>query len=172
MYYMMNCARPATARTIGQGPGLKTEPWIFGRKLAFAVPEPLVYMLERGEGNNLLPMYTEGEPIIRQDLLDALQEAGADNLDLYRAIVRDPAAGQEWNNYWAFNVLGLVSAGVETPALEIDESRAMGLLLFRLVEAPSIIVVDERVKNAVQRRGIAGVVFEPGAPGTEEKTGQ
>ena len=87
---------------------------------------------------------------------------GVDNLDLYRAIVRDPVTGQEWRDYWAFNVLGLVAAAVETPALGIDESRTMGLFLFRLVEAPSLIVVDERVVDAVLRRAIPGVVFDAG----------
>ena len=162
MHYMMSCERPATVRTIGRGPGLKTEPWVCGRKLAFAVPEPLIYTLEPGQGD-LSPMYTEGEPIMRQDLVDSLEAGGVDNLDLYRAIVRDPITGQEWQNYWAFNVLGLVAAAVETPALGIDESRTMGLSLFRLVEAPSLIVVDERVVDAVLRRAIPGVVFDAGA---------
>lgn len=162
MHYMMSCERPATVRTIGQGPGLKTEPWVAGRKLAFAVPEPLIYTLEPGQGD-LLPMYTEGEPIMRQDMIDALRASGVDNLDLYRAIVRDPDTRQEWTNYWAFNVLGLVAAAVEKPALGIDEAKTMGLFLFRLVEAPSLIVVDERVMDAVLQRAIPGVVFNPGA---------
>ena len=163
MHYLMSCERPATLRTIGQGPGLTTEPWVFGRKVASKVPDPLVYTLQPGQGD-LSPMYTEGQPIMRQDMVDALQEAGVDNLDLYRAIVRDPVTGQEWHNYWAFNVLGLVAAGVETPALGIDESRTMGLLLFRLVEAPTLIVVDERVMHVVLRRAIPGVVFDAGGP--------
>lgn len=162
MHYLMSCERPATLRTIGQGPGLKTEPWVSGRKLAFKVPDPLIYTLEPGQGD-LSPMYTEGEPIMRQDLVDALEAGGVDNLDLYRALVRDPITGQEWHDYRAFNVLGLVAAAVETPRLGIDEAKTLGLFLFRLVEAPSLIAVDERVMDAVLRRAIPGVVFDAGA---------
>jgi hypothetical protein len=171
MHYLMSCERPATVRTIGQGPGLETEPWVFGRKLAFAVPDPLIYTLEPGQGD-LLPMYTEGEPIMRQDMIDALEAGGVDNLELYRAIVRDPVTGQEWHDYRAFNVLGLVSAAVETPGLGIVESRTMGLSLFRLAEAPSLIVVDERVMEEVQRRAIPRVVFDAGEPGRGDPTGK
>jgi hypothetical protein len=171
MHYMMSCARPATARVIGQGPGLKTEPWVFGRKLAFAVPEPLIYTLEPGEGH-LLPMYTEGEPLMRQDLVDALEAAGVDNLELYRAIVRDPVTGKEWHDYRAFNVLGLVAAAFENPGLGIDESRTMGLFLFRLAEAPTIIVVHKRVMEAVLRRAIPGIEFDAGEPRRGDLKGQ
>jgi hypothetical protein len=162
MHYMMSCERLATRRAIAQGPGLETEPWVFGRKLSFEVPEPLIYTLHLGSGM-LLPMYEEREPLMRQDLLDALLEAGVDNLDVYRATVRDPVAAREWDNYWAFNVLGLVAAGVSDPALTIDESKTKGLLLFRLAEVPSIIVVDEIVRQAVQRRAIPDMVFDVGA---------
>jgi hypothetical protein len=162
MHYMMSCERLATRRSIVQGPGLETEPWVFGRKLTFEVPVPLIYTLEPGSGLPS-PMYEGREPLIRQDLLDALLQAGVDNLDVYRATVRDPVAAREWDNYWAFNVLGMVAAGVGDAALAIDESKTKGLLLFRLAEVPSVIVVDEIVRQEVQRRAIPDMIFDPGA---------
>jgi hypothetical protein len=167
MHYMMSCPRLGNWRAIAQGPGLKTEPWICGRKLSFPVPEPLLYTLGPGPGD-LLPMYDQPEPLMRQDLLDALQEAGVDNLDLYRAVVRDPFTGRAREDYWGFNVLGLVASAVENPAVTIDEAKTGGLLFYRLAEVPSIIVVDETVRRAIQRRAIAGVTFDGGAAGDDE----
>lgn len=44
-------------------------------------------------------------------------------------------------------------------ALIIDESKTAGLLLFRLAENISAIVVHERVKQSIEAAGIPGFAF-------------
>ena len=84
--------------------------------------------------------------------------------------------GEEHTNYKAFNVVGLVAAAdlgaskmmgttsstlidADFASLALDESKAHGLLLFRLAENVSAIVVDERVRQEIEGRKIPGILF-------------
>ena len=52
---------------------------------------------------------------------------------------------------------------VDFHSLVIDEARTHGLMLFRLAEARTAIIVHERIKQAIDDAGIPGFVFyEPG----------
>jgi len=164
---------------IEEGPELPGGPWYRGRKLAIEVPTPLEYTLDMDpdEPGNLGALYdAEAFPVMRADLLEALEAVGVTNLELFPALLIDPEAGERHADYVAFNVLGLVAAAdlaasalmpgmpggplaTGFDSLVIDEDRARGLRLFRLAESCSAIVVDEVVRAEVERRQIPGVVF-------------
>ena len=109
-------------------------------------------------------------PLMSRRLLTLLTELGVDNLDTYDAIIENPSSGDRWTDHVAFNVIGLYACadmassqttelvgGSDTmPALSdfqdlvLDEARLPDLLLFRLGESPSTLLVHERVLDAME----------------------
>ena len=49
----------------------------------------------------------------------------------------------------------------------LDERAAAPFRLFRLAESPDLVIVDDQVREAVERRGVPGVFFR--RPGPEEE---
>jgi len=181
-YYVMEGEGVYPIITIEKQPDLPGGPWYHGHKLKIAVPTPLNYVLEKDpddpEDCNMNMLYdSKAFPLIHKSLLEALTAAGVNNLELFPARITNPNTGEVHEDYQAFNVVGLVSAAdlekstlmneADTPtlldtdfdSLVIDESKTMGFRLFRLAENCSAIVVDEKVKAAVEERGIPGIVF-------------
>ena len=121
-------------------------------------------------------MYEDAIPIMRDELIRALQKAGVDNLEFFPAVLQDPGQGKEYDNFKAFNVVGLVACAdpeasvlmgtsnstridVDFESLVIDETKTGGALLFRLAESVSAVVVHEKVKTEVEASGIEGMIF-------------
>ena len=176
MYYVMTCEGLHPSTTIGRPPRLPRGPWKTGQLIAYQVPEPLIYELDPAYPGLLLPMYKAAAPLMRDDLLAVLRTAGVDNIQLYQAILRDPAKGNEYAEYKAVNVGGVISAAdlersvmmgttdsrmidADFDSLVLDETRIGGPLLFRLAESVSAIVVHEKVRQAIEARGIPGMTF-------------
>ncbi len=163
--------------TIAVEPELPGGPWMMGRMLRIEVPTPLHYELDPNRPGNPKVMYdAEAIPLMRDDLVEALQCAGVDNLELFETVLTDSKTGQTYTNYKAFNIIGLVACAdmeassmmgtsdselldADFDGLVIDEEKAMGSLLFRLAENISAIIVDDIVKNEIEKRGIPGIVF-------------
>lgn len=176
-YFVMTCNGVYPSAAIGSGPGMNDAPWMHGRPVTPSVALPLVYTLNPNRLGNICAMYDDIRyPLMRDDLVAALQAVGVDNLQLFEALIRDPATGQEHSNYKAFNILGLVAAAdmagsvlmgtsdstlidVDFESLAIDEKKAAPFRLFRLAESVSTIIVDQVVRNEVERRGIEGMEF-------------
>jgi hypothetical protein len=177
MYYVMSCEGPAPVTPVDGYPKLPGGPWFTGAKLVFPVPQPLRFMLSSEYRGSLKALYRPNIPLMRTDLLQVLQEAGVDNLELFDAVLEDPVTGAKHHNYKAFNVLGLVAAAdmeqsVRAPinessemidvffdSLVIDPTKTHDLLLFRLAQSVNAVIVHENVKEAVERQNIAGMVF-------------
>jgi hypothetical protein len=176
-YFVMTCDGVYPSAALEDGPDLDGPSWYLGRRLTEMVPEPLVYTLDPSRPGNLRVMYyDEPYPVMRNDLVEALQSAGVDNLQLYRAVIRDPSDGTEHTDYKSFNIVGVVSAAdmagsvlmgtsesamvdVDFESLAIDEDRAGSFRMFRLAESVNAIIVDDKVKHEVERREIPGMVF-------------
>ena len=176
-YFIMCCDDLTPAALIEDSPSLPSSPWLNGRPVSGEVPNPLVYTLDPDYPGHLQPLYeAESIPLMRDDLLEALHEVGVDNLELFPAVIRDEEKGVDYNNYKAFNIVGLVSCAdmdesklmgtsdstmidIDFEALVIDESRTGGALMFRLAEAVNAIVVHEKVRKHIEERGIPGMTF-------------
>jgi len=192
-HYVMVGEGPYPSVTVAKGPSLPGGPWYRGQLLQISVPEPLRYTLDvkppyvPDENDDDDPVESpsspkifidaEAFPVMRTDLLEALQAAGVDNLQTFKAELHDEVNDRIHDNYVAFNVVGLVSAAdlgaselmphqqsarmldTDFASLTIDAERARELPLFRLAENCSAIIVNENVKNEVESRGIPGVVF-------------
>lgn len=162
--------------------------WITGDIITFNVPTPILYDLKLTEifdpdtdsyiYEGTPKTFYDAEPIpcMHTALLDALTAAGVDNLQTYDAVLRDLTHGIEYKDYKAFNVVGKIAAAdmrqsvmmgtsdstmidADFDRLYIDEAKCKGLLLFRLAENITAIIVDEIVKKEVEKRGIKGIHF-------------
>lgn len=176
-YYVMTCNGVYPSASLDDGPDLTAAPWVHGGRLDEDFPVPLVYTLDARRPGTVMEMYDDvAYPLMSDRLVAALHAAGVDNLQLFPAVIRDPASGAEHRNYKAFNVVGVVAAAdmaksktmpmndstmidVSFESLAIDEAKAAPFRLFRLAENVSTIVVDDVVKTEVERRAIPGMVF-------------
>jgi hypothetical protein len=174
-YYVMEFGAEGTIVLLYSlpGPGPR-DSWMLGRKFKASVSVPVeINAIEEFDEGILLPLYS-APTIMRNDLYEAIVSAGVDNLDVWDAIVRKADGTLLSDQYKAFNVIGLRSAGSGTTyapenpsrmidasieSLKIGENEARGLYLFRLAESCGIIVVHEKVKNAIEARGIQNIRF-------------
>jgi len=107
-------------------------------------------------------------PVMSAKLIEALRAAGIDNFQIFPAILIG-TGGAEWTGYFAFNAVGLVDSldlaksddGIEVmpggddgpPALcsfdhpVVDPQKARGLLMFREVKMPPLLVFDDRLER-------------------------
>lgn len=181
MYYIMSCEGPNPIAPVEVYPDLPGGPWFTGARLGFQVPQPLRFKLSTKRRGNAKAFYGPRVPLIRMDLLAALQEAGVDNLELFDAILEDPVTGAGYTDYKALNVLGLVAAADMTASewqaglgreligadlidvffekLVLDPRLTQGLLFFRLAQSANAVVIHEQVKKVVDARGVPGMVF-------------
>lgn len=176
-YYVLDVDGPTPAAMIESGPDLPSAPWNSGKRIEGPVVEPLEYKLDPDYPGHLLPLYeAESVPLVRDDVLVLLRAAGIDNLQLYDAVIHDPVSGRQHTNYKAFNIVGAVSAAdmgqsglmgtsdsemvdIDFDSLVLDDTRAGGLLMFRLAEAVNAIVVHLSVKRLIEEHGIEGISF-------------
>jgi hypothetical protein len=146
------------------------------RGLCFHNPphEPVQVTTQGGE----LPDLSEVPlPLVSKRLADALKSAGVSNIDYYTAEIRNETTDENFCTYFAFNLVGLVAAAdlsasnydapegplisVDFESLVIDEEKVRGVLMFRLAECVTAIVVHESVKRAIEAAGIDTLDFVP-----------
>lgn len=123
-------------------------------------------------------------------LVDVLRSAGVDNIDYYPCKLKnsvtgrdmrtflDPATNVARHYYQAANILDMIFClDKDGSELEYDdeepselwfilnmkllEDRIGDIQMFRLGEDPSIVIVSENVKKAVESAGLTGPVFLP-----------
>ena len=117
----------------------------------------------------------ENVPLMSKRLKETIEAAGVDNVNFYPVTLRNSET-QETYDYFAFNLIGLVDAvdmGASTITshdgdfigdsavtdLSVDNNGARGLLMFRLKQKFSVILVHRRIKEAIERVGIPSVKF-------------
>jgi len=107
-------------------------------------------------------------------LVEKLQNAGVDNLEIFPAEVTNTKTGEVNTDFVAVNIVGLVSCAVmdESQAeplattnvfhdLVIDPKKIHGIHMFRLAESPMIILVSEQVAKALQASNFTGFTVVP-----------
>lgn len=114
-----------------------------------------------------------GIPVMSDRLYQVLVSCGVDNLEVFPVVLRNTSTEQKYK-YYAYKIydvaplMDMTESEYETyrntePAsihkFVADESKAHGLLMFRMAESVTAIVVHESVKNAIQAAGIDTVKF-------------
>jgi hypothetical protein len=156
--------------------GIEDEPQLpdgvnfrWGRRFSAELDLPLRIPLDTEWGKELTLTMGSGIPLWRDDLIATLHEVGVCNLDLYDAIIENPFTGEDVTNYKAVNIIGLVAAAdvskssfrafSDPPQIDtifrkivIDEDKTYGILLFRMAESLSEIIVHQKVKEALEKK--------------------
>lgn len=174
---MLECWGPRgfDKTTIGGLEDFEEHSWISGQKFSTEPNTPIVAELEGGPDDVIVPMYTVGLLLLRDDVITAFEQAGIENCDYYPAIIRNPHTAEVLKNYKAVNIIGAVSAAnldesifeshgspvidVDFDELKIDETRTRGLKIFRLAECVTGIVIHESVKDKILENGINDLDF-------------
>ncbi len=156
---------------VGKAPHIDGVNWYAGARFSRAIPQPFRCELDPDVPGELPWLFKGPVPLMHEKMIEALRDAGVDNLDCYDALIVDPEDGSEWTEYKAVNVIGQISAvdlgksrfdpeqphrliAMSFDAVEIDPSRVRGPLLFRLAESVTGIVVHETVRSRLTERGI------------------
>lgn len=178
-YYIMVGEGVHPVHPIHKSPRLPGGPWYHGQKLGITFDLPLQYELASDHPDAVIKMLycNKAIPVMHNSMVEALQTAGVDNLELFPAAITNPDTAQVHHDYQAFNVVGLIAAADleksiinypknSTPHLDgffeelhINEAKTGDLHLFRLEESCDAICVSEAVKEAIEARGIPGIIF-------------
>src|SRR5262249_52803380 len=119
-------------------------------------------------------------PTVSVRFKKTLDGAGVDNVDYYPVRIANKKTGEIRDDYFEANIIGVISCldatetqmevesypGVpemisEITHLVLDESKIGGQMLFRLAEVTEIVIAHEKVKKAVEKAKLTGVVFPP-----------
>lgn len=169
-YFLLDIPLTSESAVVLDSPDLD-EPfddcWDEGIKLEEGVPEPLVYTFKPG---HIHSYYDATYPIMSDELLNALTRYGVNNIDVYESIIHQQGSDVPITNFKTVNVIGLVSAldedesdaeslgmgeGPMSPRffkkLKISSEKAHGLLLFRLAEKVSEIVIHRTIKEKLEK---------------------
>ena len=164
---------------LGRMPQLPDEDnWMFGQPFTVE-PEQPIFVAIREDNENLKPLnFYKNPPVASKAFVDALVEAGVDNIVTYDVVLRsrtDPSINIE--GYKAINIIGWVkAAGPGTVYLtdsrivdasmknvELEPRSIKGLYMFRLAQSMRTIVVHEQVKQHLEAKGFEDLIFtEPG----------
>src|SRR5687767_14787133 len=179
MYWVLSAGGNPNAMLLSSLP--KPSPWVgwMGGK-SFAKPPnvPIVARIKPGYEHSEPPVFDEVPQVMTGEFLEALRSAGVDNIDSYDATLQSEDGSVVLSGYKAYNIVGLVSAAdlektefsPDNPSrqidaslrgLVVDETKARGLLLFRLAESVDTILIHDSVKAVLEARDFKGVLFTP-----------
>jgi len=188
MYYAISAADDENGHIIGlqykkdhRGRSwLKGEPFISSSEVPIfkqPPPTPVVVGIESGNDNHPFPSFLEEPiPLVRKDLFKILINSGVDNMDVYQVELQYSNGKLASIDYYAFNLIGKISAvdlnksvcpteqvnrkvNMQIDSLTVDESSTKEMLMFRLAENITTILVHEKVRMAVKESGIKLVRF-------------
>lgn len=150
--------------------------WFMGEK--FSDPVPFMELKLRHNhpedtsmSDFLAPYMNQcGCYFFRDDLIAAFEALGINNLDKYPVSITDPDNGIVYTNYKAVNIIGAVSAAdmnksryelkdsiplvnVAFDELVLKENEIQDLLIFRLAESLTTILVHESVRDCLLKKG-------------------
>lgn len=157
MYYsLINNIRYESKVVIKEPKDLPIElSFISGKVITTTFRSPLVFTTNAKQGDEIRDFLKASIPLFSKKFLEVLQGAGVDNLQVVPAIIKSDVDGSVWENYYAINVLGMISCAdlskstyseimpgyYKFKELAIDASKAKEALLFRLHEhTPTILM--------------------------------
>lgn len=149
-------------------------------------PLPVMTFKKRKGDKGVLLDYsgaTPSCPVVSARFKEALDSVGVDNIDYYPAHIVDEAKGKTHEGYYAANVIGMLSCldkeksvfteMIRPPSSEdkdlvssfeemhLDYNKVQGAKIFRLYEMTSLIIVNEAIKQAVEKAKLRGLELHP-----------
>ena len=147
--------------------------WIDGRILPD--PGPLQLQLSPRSGKFRGTIISGFVTLFHRSMIDELTRLGVDNIQYFQVALENPQ-GEIEHDYSLVNVIGLLEA-VDTEAsvvepratggrghlksFQIDPMAARGLRIFRIIEAPSLIIIDETLQKNLSAFRPRGAIMLP-----------
>lgn len=135
---------------------------------------PLYFQVDFQEDEAMPHFLDYTVPLASHSFLEVLKKIGVVNFQAFPAFVRNEETGQEWSDYYAFNVIGLLKcANLEKSDYDIlmrgDNDKGIPPLLafheivlhrpflnhlrmFRLAESPSELIIHETIVNELVKK--------------------
>jgi hypothetical protein len=151
--------------------------WCTGARFEYPPPNPLqLIWVAKNEKGRRVAFYSHGPVLMKKTLVEALLDAGVDNLDTYPVVIKSPTGKPDCNEYLAVNIIGTIQAAdiensviLDAPdgilmtmffeSLAIDEKKAGGKLFFRLAESVSTIIIHQSVADIFRSKDDFGLSF-------------
>ena len=176
MYYFMrqNLFEPLDIiEVVGPTELLEKFIWIEGQRFSEDIPRQTL-LLDPSYGKRMADFFDTTIPLMSDRLLKALRRLGVRNIDSYPMTLKRPDTGEEWDNYWAVNVIGCIDAvNLEKSQYRTDSfgepdftkivlnEKVVGEVdLFRLVKGPGLMVVNQKIKEALSPAGFMALMFQ------------
>jgi len=112
--------------------------------------------------------------VVSEKFKNVLDESGADNIDYYPVVINNNITKRKFDGYYIANIVGLVdcmdmdNSKYQNMAafpdkirvienLKIDEDKIKGLVIFRLMQRSSIILINGYMRNILAKEHLSGV---------------
>lgn len=115
-----------------------------------------------------------GSDLMTQSLVDLLLRNGVDNLQIFPCEIKREKTEEEITGFSTVNIVGRVSCANLSQSssmpvadshyferLVIDIEKTNGQLVFRVDESPMVVLVHEKIANAISNSDIFGLSLEP-----------
>lgn len=190
MYYILSAGTDESGNMMGleYRPDHRARSFVNGRMLIsdpslqpWQQPpqEPIRLRIKPGREDAPFPTFLhQPVPLMSKALYEIIRSEGVDNIDVYRAELYYSDGRLASDQYYVFNLLGLVKAvdlsrskfdpgqpdrliSMGFDSVAIDRNAAGDFLMFRLAENVTTIVIHERVKRAIEKAGVPLLCVDP-----------
>lgn len=150
--------------------GLKAGTFTQGQPIQSALTPPIeIDLVEDPDGEEQMPpLWVVPALVVRQELAQALREAGVDNIEYFPAALIDRQTGARHLDYAVGNIVGVVDAidmqksvlapnsppaiAMRFKKMVLDEQKCRGLLLFRLMHRQSLVIVAGTLADHLRKK--------------------
>jgi hypothetical protein len=181
-YWVLECFRESEkdGRSFEFWPNVPSvESWLTGERFKGPISQPIIlYWDTEKEYGKPKALYKAGIPLMSRRLYKAICKAGVDNLDIYETEIRSHNSKEINRDYLAFNIIGVIKAvnmakskyntlggppliSVFFNSIVIDEKAIGSVLLFRIAECVSAIVIHDSVKKQLERQNFGLTFIKP-----------
>ncbi len=171
-YILQQELRDPGIAVVGQVPEeIDPYDWMYGKLMPAPAPD-LRLPLARTSGEYRGDIMSGLVTLFSDDLKDLVTEFGADNVQYFPVELEDLNSGEIEFGYWLTNVVGRlqcvdVSRSVIEPvpsggkgelkSFVIDPSAARDFAIFRLAEDPTLIIINEALKQRIDSAEMVGL---------------
>lgn len=177
MFHFLNCFGPLDCdrASLKNIPQFEDVFWNMGDIIRKELPDPIEIDVNTDEGEAMVTMFHSGILIMTKGMVETLNNAGVNNLQVYNVVLYDRSKNISYNDYLAVNIVGKIACAdmdksnttihgepiidVDFDGIVIDESKIFGMLMFRIAECVSGIVVHDKVKTVLEKEGIKYLDF-------------
>ena len=176
-YYAILPGAQQRRTTIGSYPDIpRVSTLMSGELVSAPVAEPLAFELSAQLPGDRQHLYLGHMPLMSNRLVALLRDCGVDNLQCFRAVLRDPTTGVTWDDYQAVNIVGAVACvdfeksdfqggdrlvTATFDGFAIDPALAGDQKFFRLAESIGTIIARQDVMEFIQAKEPSAVTFVP-----------